>query len=51
MFPSRENHPTVNTRVILVEVEMGGEKQVMGAMADAVQEVLDLEGGITLRPA
>ena len=34
---------TVNTCVIIVEVDMDGEKVVMGAMADAVQEVLDLE--------
>jgi purine-binding chemotaxis protein CheW len=34
---------TVNTCVIIVEVDMEGEKVVMGAMADAVQEVLDLE--------
>ncbi|HJV34941.1 chemotaxis protein CheW [Geomonas sp.] len=34
---------TVNTCVIIVEVEMEGEKVIMGAMADAVQEVLDLE--------
>ena len=34
---------TVNTCVIIVEVELEGEKVVMGAMADAVQEVLDLE--------
>jgi purine-binding chemotaxis protein CheW len=34
---------TVNTCVIIVEVEMGAEKVVMGAMADAVQEVLDLD--------
>ena len=34
---------TVNTCVIIVEVEVDGEKVVMGAMADAVQEVLDLE--------
>lgn len=34
---------TVNTCVIIVEVEIDGEKMVMGAMADAVQEVLDLE--------
>ena len=36
---------TVNTCVIIVEVEMDGEKVVMGAMADAVQEVLNLEPG------
>ena len=34
---------TVNSCVIIIEVEMSGEKVVMGAMADAVQEVLDLE--------
>ena len=34
---------TVNTCVIIVEVELEGENVVMGAMADAVQEVLDLE--------
>jgi len=33
---------TVHTCIIIVEVEMDGEKVVMGAMADAVQEVLDL---------
>ena len=33
---------TVNTCIIIVEVEMAGESMVMGAMADAVQEVLDL---------
>jgi purine-binding chemotaxis protein CheW len=33
---------TVNTCVIIVEVEFDGEKVVMGALADAVQEVLDL---------
>jgi len=36
---------TVNTCVIIVEVDLDGEKIVMGAMADAVQEVLDLEPG------
>jgi purine-binding chemotaxis protein CheW len=34
---------TVNTCVIIVEVDLDGEKVVMGAMADAVQEVLDIE--------
>jgi purine-binding chemotaxis protein CheW len=34
---------TVNTCVIIVEVMMDGENVVMGAMADAVQEVLNLE--------
>ena len=34
---------TVNTCVIIVEADLDGEKVVMGAMADSVQEVLDLE--------
>jgi len=34
---------TVNTCIIIVEVDTGAGKVVMGAMADAVQEVLDLE--------
>jgi purine-binding chemotaxis protein CheW len=33
---------TVNTCVIIVEVAIDGETVVMGALADAVQEVLDL---------
>lgn len=34
---------TVNTCIIIVEVDVDGEKVVIGAMADAVQEVLDME--------
>ncbi len=34
---------TVNTCIIIVEVSLGETKVVMGAMADAVQEVLDLD--------
>jgi len=33
---------TLNSCIIIVEVELDGEKTVMGAVADAVQEVLDL---------
>jgi purine-binding chemotaxis protein CheW len=42
-FGMDSGEQTVNTCVIIVEVELDGEKVVMGAMADAVQEVLDLE--------
>jgi purine-binding chemotaxis protein CheW len=42
-FGMKISETTVHTCVIIVEVEMEGEKVVMGAMADAVQEVLDLE--------
>jgi len=34
---------TVNTCVIITEVSVEGETTVLGAMADSVQEVLDLE--------
>jgi len=36
---------TVNTCVIITEVDVDGETTVLGAMADSVQEVLDLEPG------
>jgi purine-binding chemotaxis protein CheW len=42
-FGKSAAEPTVNTCIIIVEVELGGERVVMGALADAVQEVLDLE--------
>jgi purine-binding chemotaxis protein CheW len=34
---------TVDTCIIITEVVLGGETTVLGAMADSVQEVLDLE--------
>lgn len=34
---------TVNTCIIIVEIEMEGTTTVLGALADSVQEVLDLE--------
>jgi purine-binding chemotaxis protein CheW len=34
---------TVNTCIIIVEVEVDNESTIVGAMADSVQEVLDLE--------
>ena len=34
---------TVNTCVIIVEIAVDGESTVLGAMADSVQEVIDLE--------
>ena len=36
---------TVNTCIIIVEVTLEGETAVLGALADSVQEVLDLEPG------
>ncbi|OGR27404.1 MAG: chemotaxis protein CheW [Desulfuromonadales bacterium GWD2_54_10] len=34
---------TVNTCIIVVEVTMDGEKTVLGALADSVQEVIEME--------
>lgn len=35
--------PTVNTCIIVVEVSMGGETIVVGALCDAVEEVIDID--------
>lgn len=35
----------INTCIIIVEVAVDGETTVLGALADSVQEVLDLEAG------
>lgn len=34
---------TVNTCIIITEIEVEGEKTILGALADSVQEVIDLE--------
>jgi len=34
---------TVNTCIIIVEIDMEGETTILGALADSVQEVLELE--------
>lgn len=36
---------TVNTCIIIVEVAFGGDTTVLGALADSVQEVIELEPG------
>ena len=35
---------TVSTCVIITEIDLGGEKIILGALADAVSEVIDLAG-------
>jgi purine-binding chemotaxis protein CheW len=42
-FGMTEAERTVNTCIIIVEVEMDGESTVLGALADSVQEVHDFE--------
>ena len=42
-FALQQTEKTVNTCIIIVEIEMEGETTVLGALADSVQEVLELE--------
>jgi purine-binding chemotaxis protein CheW len=42
-FGMEETAQTVNTCIIVVEVEMDGERIVLGALADSVQEVIEME--------
>ena len=42
-FGMLESAQTVNTCIIVVEIEMNGENIVLGALADSVQEVIEME--------
>ena len=42
-FGMAKTEQTVNTCIIIVEINLEGETTVLGALADSVQEVLDLE--------
>jgi len=42
-FGLAESEQTINTCIIVVEVQMDGETTVLGALADSVQEVVDME--------
>ena len=42
-FGMSKTEKTVNTCIIIVEVSVEGEATVLGALADSVQEVIDLE--------
>lgn len=42
-FGMQEAEQTVNTCIIVVEVAMDGENIVLGALADSVQEVIEME--------
>jgi len=41
---------TVNTCIIIVEINLDGESLVLGALADSVQEVIELEPGLIEPP-
>jgi purine-binding chemotaxis protein CheW len=42
-FGMTRTETTVNTCIIIVEIEIDGENTVLGALADSVQEVIDLD--------
>lgn len=42
-FDMPRSEDTVNTCIIVVEVQLGGESIILGIVADSVQEVFDLE--------
>lgn len=43
-FRGELTKPTINTSIIIAEVELEGETTIVGALADAVQEVFELSG-------
>ncbi len=49
-FGMTKTEKTVNTCVIIIETSVDGETTVLGALADSVQEVIDLEPGL-IEPA
>lgn len=49
-FGLSKTEQTVNTCIIITEVTMDNETTIVGALADSVQEVLDLESG-NIEPA
>ena len=49
-FGMNRTEQTVNTCVIIVEVDIEGEKTIIGALADSVQEVIDMDAS-TIEPA
>lgn len=42
-FGMPETQRTVNTCIIIVEVQLGDQETVLGALADSVKEVMDIE--------
>jgi purine-binding chemotaxis protein CheW len=45
-----QTEKTVNTCVVITEVDVDGEKTVLGALADSVQEVIELDAGQIVPP-
>lgn len=42
-FNMAQTEKTVNTCIIITEVELNGESVILGALADSVQEVVDMD--------
>lgn len=42
-FGMSKTETTVNTCIIIVEIELDGETTILGALADSVQEVMELD--------
>ena len=49
-FGMNRTEQTVNTCVIIVEVSIDGDKSIIGALADSVQEVIDMDAS-QIQPA
>jgi purine-binding chemotaxis protein CheW len=49
-FGMERTEQTVNTCIIIVEVHLDGEKTVIGALADSVQEVIEMDAA-QIQPA
>jgi len=49
-FGMSRTEQTVNTCVIIVEVNMEGEKMIIGALADSVQEVIEMDASVIEPP-
>jgi purine-binding chemotaxis protein CheW len=49
-FGMKITEATVNTCVIIVEIRIGDEMTIIGALADSVQEVIDMDPS-TIQPA
>jgi purine-binding chemotaxis protein CheW len=45
-----QTEKTVNTCVVITEVDVDGEKTVLGALADSVQEVIELDAAQIVPP-
>lgn len=43
MFGLPKGTDTVNTRILVLEIELGGETAVLGGIADGVDEVIELD--------